>query len=424
MTYWDDKIFRVTDINESPPDGLKSGSENSGETITMSKIVSDKNVNPDSDEADVLLITPDPEKEIPVTPPSVWVQTWEAGSNYIAIAQRSTIRPSVQMCSRDTTPHYSANTDGVSDQQMIGSLGNRFIQTQYVDSTIEFQLCKQPTFSVVDTVMDFPREAIVPSQLFSSAMTLITGGDLGSVSRQLRTSLTQLYGDAMVRFGSGAGLTYQVGGLSSATVATRIALTMSLFDETDNQGDTRIVDRAWRPKGNLETSAFGYDDFDDQWPLSPFHGTVGDTDITAMICTFTEFVDLSNGVATPTAGWDVANWGATGLGGVAVVPILNTWANDAEGNALWALMHCEYPLNMIVHEGEIFRPSDGTLMTNNIFANVLPSLVRVPGPGGKILFVMVDMQHYTQQNIVVKFGTAGVDLTVNNVIGGDRKSVV
>lgn len=255
---------------------------------------------------------------------------------------------------------------------------------------------------------------VIPSGPFNTANGVVVGGDPGTVSSTLRLNLSAIDGNTIETFAQTIGSDVVNGvGTSIADVLLR------LFLQAGNVFG-----------GNIGGSQFGIDSFgwiaDNPWLIQddggdnyPFSDTAAPPNtvpILATCCTLNTFTDVLAGRATPLAGFEPSHWGQADLDGVAVVPMYSSWSTDVPANITWTLAHLEAPFRQPYIRGS---PMYGiTLDANHRGGRAQTSLVRVPGPRYRVLYVVVDEMRAFADTIRLVRGGIQIDFVANNLVGG------
>jgi len=144
-------------------------------------------------------------------------------------------------------------------------------------------------------------------------------------------------------------------------------------------------------------------------PLNTVRGVVASLDM---------FMQVATGTAAPVAGFETAAWGAPGPNGVAIVPIRSSWLLDGAVNSAWACAFMEYPTVLYNAAGRIVDIT-GVDILNPCPAITATQAVRVPGPFGRIIFVLTDVENQNPATVRVGRGVlASMTAAANALVGG------
>lgn len=255
--------------------------------------------------------------------------------------------------------------------------------------------------------------------LYTTAMTVVDGADPGAVSSPLRMNLTTIVGNLNLMHAQLIGDNIRKGiGTSTADVALRCLMAMFSHSLLDNGGELIVSNYTWRADNPV---AITHDATANWFPMSPGAVAAGPLPagtVRGVVASLDMFMQVATGTAAPVAGFETTAWGSSGASGVAIVPIRSSWLLDGAVNCAWACAFMEYPTVLYNTAGRIIDVTGADIL-NPCPAITATQAVRVPGPFGRIIFVLTDVENQTPAAVRVGRG-AWTTLTaaVNSLVGG------
>ncbi|AME30134.1 structural protein [Piscine myocarditis-like virus] len=143
-------------------------------------------------------------------------------------------------------------------------------------------------------------------------------------------------------------------------------------------------------------------------------------DTVSRVVNIEDFMREAQGENRFAAGWGPGFWNKMGATGVAVVPIKTSGAMLAQQNSAWTLAHMEYPRKVRQVDTNVISINAALAAVGAEREYTNTSCTHVPGPYGKVLFVIVDQTTDRAVQVAVE-GAVGVLLTtpaLHYVIGG------
>jgi hypothetical protein len=266
-------------------------------------------------------------------------------------------------------------------------------------------------YGIQPTGLTDVRNAVTFDGLFEAALK----GTVDPVgqSSPLRLNQPLASGQVALMLASQVKDTLPMGASASMADSLLRLLLMQMQWSTLNHGlgvDLLSDGAFWEWNGSPASSSTGFlGGITVEWPFRlPLGGT------NARICTLGTFARIVAGFDQAAVGWGPETWGGVAT---AVVPIQSKMLNS-HSLIPWALSFMEYPFKMTGRNGT-FRSQDGTT-AHPVQATTAASLVRVPGPNARVLFVVVDAQSNVE--VQLTFGGTVVSTTVNSVLpaGADQ----
>lgn len=119
------------------------------------------------------------------------------------------------------------------------------------------------------------------------------------------------------------------------------------------------------------------------WPMSAEASAFLDT--RARMITLADIVQMAAGRIPEVPNWEVNKFGTN----IAVVPVLNSWLNNATSMTVWTLAWMEYPYRFWEFQGDLVDDNANVLAATT--GRTSCATVRVPGPNYRILYVLCDI---------------------------------